>query len=377
MTAQILTTHAGSLPRPADLLEMVWARVDGEEVDEATLQARVDSAVAEVVTRQRDAGVDIVSDGEFSKSGFTTYIADRFSGFGGRAAFGTQDTEEFPDLAMRLFNTAHIHHAVLPNCVGPVELVDKAAVGRDVERLLTALGGGDPSAAFLGTVSPGQIAFSHADQYYRSPEKYMNALAEALRHEYRTITDAGLNLQVDSPDLAMAAHARMSSGDLFDFAAHLPVAVDALNAALEGIPKEKVRVHVCWGNYAGPHHKDIPLADVIDEVYRIDAGSIFVEGANPRHAHEWRVFAEHELPADKKVILGVIDVKTNYIEHPRVVADRLVALGRIVGRERLLAGTDCGMDTLSGQGQALVDPEVAWRKLAALAEGAELASAEL
>lgn len=375
MADRILTTHTGSLPRPDDLLQMMWARIDGEEVDEAKLSERIDSAVAEVVAKQRESGVDVVSDGEYSKSGFVSYVTERFSGFGGTSAFSTADLEEFPDLAHKLFDRPHIHHAKIGNCVGPVELTDRDAVQRDIDRFKGALDGTDPSRAFLGTVSPGEIAFAYPDQHYGSPEKYMEALAEALRHEYKAITDAGLKLQVDSPDMAMAAHARMSGGELFDFENHLPLAAEALNAALEGIPAEQVRVHICWGNYAGPHHMDIPLESVIDQIYRVNAGSISIEGANPRHAHEWRVFEDHALPDDKKVILGVIDVRTNCIEHPRVVADRLVQLGKIIGKERLLAGTDCGMDTLSGQ--ELVDPEVSWRKLQAMADGAELASKEL
>lgn len=375
MADRILTTHTGSLPRPSDLLEMMWARIDGKEVDEAELAARVDSAVVEVVAKQRASGVDVVSDGEYSKSGFVSYVVDRFSGFGGSSSFGTADLEEFPELAHKLFDQPHIHHAKIGNCIGPVTLVDKDAVHRDIERFKSALNGTDPSQAFLGTVSPGEIAFAYPDQHYGSPEAYMGALADALAYEYKPITDAGFNLQVDSPDMAMAAHARMTGGELFDFERHLPLAAEALNAALEGIPAEQVRVHICWGNYAGPHHKDVPLESVIDQVYRVNAGAISVEGANPRHAHEWRVFQEHPLPDDKKVILGVIDVRTNCIEHPRVVADRLVQLGRIIGKERLLAGTDCGMDTLSGQ--ELVDPEVSWRKLRAMADGAELATKEL
>jgi 5-methyltetrahydropteroyltriglutamate--homocysteine methyltransferase len=372
---RILTTHAGSLPRPDDLVELIWARQDGQEIDEGQLQARIDAAVADAVAKQRQAGIDVVSDGELSKTGFSTYVNERFSGFEGRSEFQADDVADFPDLAMRLFNTPAMAHLVFANCVGPVELTDKDAVRRDVDRLKRALNGADPSSGFIGAVSPGQIAFNYPDQHYGSHEAYLGALAGELAYEYKAITDAGFNLQIDSPDMAMAAHCRSVGSSVGDWHSHLPLATEALNAALDGIPAEQVRLHVCWGNYAGPHHKDVPLAEIIDQVFRVDAGTVYVEGANPRHAHEWRVFEDVPLPDDKSVILGVIDVKSNYIEHPRVVADRLVRLGKIVGKERLLAGTDCGFDTFIRFSQ--VDPDVAWLKLKSLADGAEIASGEL
>jgi 5-methyltetrahydropteroyltriglutamate--homocysteine methyltransferase len=375
MADRILTTHAGSLPRPDELADMIWARMDGETVDEGELTAKVDAAVQEVVAKQREAGIDVISDGEMSKTGFSTYINDRFSGFGGRSEFQADDVAPFPNLAMRLFATPSMAHLVFANCVGPVEVADKDAVHRDIARFKSALGDTDPSDAFMGTISPGQIAFNYPDQHYGSHEKYLAACGEALRYEYQAIIDAGFNLQIDSPDMAMAAHSRSVGSSVGDWHRHLPMAVDALNAALDGIPPERVRLHVCWGNIASPHHCDVPLAEIIDQVLKVNAGTVYVEGANPRHAHEWRVFRDVDLPDDKKVILGVIDVKTNYIEHPRVVADRLVQLGQIVGKERLLAGTDCGFDTFIRWSQ--VDPDVAWLKLKAMSEGAEIASSEL
>jgi 5-methyltetrahydropteroyltriglutamate--homocysteine methyltransferase len=374
-TDRILTTHAGSLPRPDDLVDMIWGQQEGRDVDPADLESRIDSAVADVVAKQREAGIDVVSDGEMSKTGFSTYVNERFSGFDGRAEFQADDVADFPDLAMRLFNTPAMAHLVFSNCVGPAELKDKDAVVRDVERLKRALGDADPSTAFVGAISPGQIAFNYPDQHYGSHERYLSALADALSHEYRTITEAGLNLQIDSPDMAMAAHCRSVGSSVGDWHKHLPLAVDALNAALDGIPPDRVRLHVCWGNYGGPHHKDVPLSEIIGEALRVNAGAIYVEGANPRHAHEWRVFEEVDLPDDKSVILGVIDVKSNHVEHPRLVADRLVQLGKIVGKERLIAGTDCGFDTFIRF--SLVDPGVAWLKLKSLSEGAEIASGEL
>jgi 5-methyltetrahydropteroyltriglutamate--homocysteine methyltransferase len=375
MAERILTTHAGSLPRPDDLADMIWARMDGQDVDEAALETRIDSAVAEVIEKQRSAGIDVVSDGEMSKTGFSTYVNERFSGFDGRSEFQADDVADFPQLAMRLFNTPSMAHIVFSNCVGPVELSDTGAVHRDVERLTRALGGHPASDAFLGAISPGQIAFNYPDQHYGSHEAYLGALADALAYEYKAITDAGLRLQIDSPDMAMAAHCRSVGSSVGDWHKHLPLAVEALNSALGDIPPEQVRLHVCWGNYAGPHHKDVPLEQIIGEVLKVNAGTIYVEGANPRHAHEWRVFENVTLPDDKSVILGVIDVKSNCVEHPQLVAERLVRLGKIVGKERLIAGTDCGFDTFIRFSQ--VDPAVAWLKLKSLSEGAELASAEL
>jgi len=372
---RILTTHAGSLPRPNDLADMIWAQMDGQQVDAGELEALIDTSVADVIQRQREAGIDIVSDGELSKTGFSTYVNERFSGFDGRSEFQADDVADFPELAMRLFNTPAMAHIVFSNCVGPVELKDKEAVHHDVERLKRALNGAEPSHAFMGAISPGQIAFNYPDQHYGSHEAYLAAVGDALSNEYKAITDAGFNLQIDSPDMAMAAHCRSVGSSVGDWHRHLPLAVEALNAALDGIAPEQVRLHVCWGNYGGPHHKDVPLAEIIAEVLKVNAGTVYVEGANARHAHEWRVFEDVRLPDDKSVILGVIDVKSNCVEHPRLVADRLVRLGKIVGKERLLAGTDCGFDTFIRF--SLVDPGVAWMKLKSLAEGAELASAEL
>jgi 5-methyltetrahydropteroyltriglutamate--homocysteine methyltransferase len=354
---------------------MIWARMDGQDVDEAELEAAIDAGVAEVVAKQREAGIDLISDGELSKTGFSTYVNERFAGFDGRSEFQADDVADFPELAMRLFNTPSMAHIVFSNCVGPVELKDKEAVHKDIDRLNRALAGANPSSAFMGAISPGQIAFNYPDQHYGSHEAYLAAVSEALSYEYKAITNAGVSLQIDSPDMAMAAHCRSVGSSVGDWHRHLPLAVEALNAALDGIPPAQVRLHVCWGNYGGPHHKDVPLAEIIGEVVKVNAGTIYVEGANPRHAHEWRVFQETPLPDDKSVILGVIDVKSNFVEHPRLVADRLVQLGKIVGKERLLAGTDCGFDTFIRF--SLVDPGVAWLKLKSLADGAELASAEL
>jgi 5-methyltetrahydropteroyltriglutamate--homocysteine methyltransferase len=372
---RILTTHAGSLPRPDSVADLIWARLDGQQVDEAELDAEIDEAVRGIVAKQREAGIDVISDGEMSKTGFSTYVNERFSGFDGRSEFQADDVADFPNLAMRLFATPSMAHIVFSNCVGPAVLEDKQAVHSDIERFKRALGGADPSTGFMGAISPGQIAFNYPDHHYGSHEAYLGALADALSYEYRAIADAGLKLQIDSPDIAMAAHCRSVGSSVGDWHHHLPLAVEALNAALDGIPADQVRFHVCWGNYAGPHHCDVPLEQIIDHVLRVNAGAIYVEGANPRHAHEWRVFENVKLPDDKSVILGVIDTKSNHVEHPRLVADRLVRVGKLIGKERLLGATDCGFDTFIRF--SVVDPDVAWLKLKALSDGAEIASSEL
>jgi 5-methyltetrahydropteroyltriglutamate--homocysteine methyltransferase len=372
---EIRTTHAGSLPRPDDVADMIWGQLEGKEVDAGELEQLIDGAVADVVSKQKEVGLDVISDGEMSKTGFSTYVNERFSGFDGRSEFQADDVADFPELAMRLFNTPTMAHVVFSNCVGPVELTDKDAVHQDIARLKKAIGDADPRTAFMGAISPGQIAFNYPDQHYGSHETYLGVLADALSYEYNAIADAGFMLQIDSPDMAMAAHCRSVGSSVGDWHTHLPLAVEALNAALDGIPREQVRFHVCWGNYAGPHHKDVPLGDIISDVLKVDAGTIYVEGANPRHEHEWRVFQDTTIPDDTSVILGVVDVKSNHVEHPLVVADRLTRLGKIIGKERVLAGTDCGFDTFIRFSQ--VDPKVAWLKLRAMVEGAEIASAEL
>jgi 5-methyltetrahydropteroyltriglutamate--homocysteine methyltransferase len=371
----IVTTHAGSLPRPDDVVELIWSGIEGQEVDQAALDERLDRAVPEIVQKQRDAGVEVVSDGELSKPGFSNYINDRFTGFEGRAEFQADDVADYPNLAMRLFNTPAMAHLVFANCVDEVTVKDPDAVHRDVDRLKRSLGDTPPEQAFMGAISPGQIAFNFPDHHYGSHEKYLAAVGEALRHEYKAITDAGFSLQIDSPDLAMAGHCRSVGSSIQSWDTHLPMAIDALNAALDGIPPEQIRLHVCWGNYAGPHHKDVPLRDIIDPVLKANVGTFYVEGANPRHEHEWEVFTEVDLPEGKDLILGVIDVKVNAVEHPRLVAQRLTRLAGVVGRENVQAGTDCGFDTFIRFSQ--VDPDVVWLKLKALSDGAEMASKEL
>lgn len=371
---RILVTHAGSLPRPADLTELIWGRMDGQDIDPQQLEERTASAVAEVVQRQRNVGIDLFSDGEMGKPGFSSYIAERFDGFGGESVFAADDIAEFPAVGAKLASPEAMAHLRMGNCIGPISIKDRDAVQRDIRHLKAALGDASPSQAFMGSISPGQVSLNYPNHFYGSFEEYLDAAGAALSYEYASIVDAGFLLQIDAPDLASGAHCHPLGAELPDFMTSLPIRVAALNRALANIPPERVRVHVCWGNYAGPHHLDVPLADIVDEVLQINAETLYVEGANPRHEYEWRVFRDVELPPDKKVIFGVVDTKTNYIEHPQTVADRLVRLGEIIGPQRLLAGTDCGLATFIEWG---VDPGVAWRKLESLVEGAQLATAQL
>jgi 5-methyltetrahydropteroyltriglutamate--homocysteine methyltransferase len=377
-TDRIRTTHAGSLPRPERLIEMMWARGDGGSVDPREFEAEIAKAVDDVVAHQHEVGIDLVGDGEEGKSGFNTYIDERFTGFGGRSGFVTEDLVPFPDLAARIFDNSGREHVVFSNCVGPVELKDVRAVHRDIANMRHALAGaGLPvEGAFLGAISPGQIAFHYPNQYYPSYEAYLEAVIPVLRHEYQAIIDAGFDLQIDSPDLAMAAHCHAVGGKT-DVAwdVHLPLAIEALNESVRGLPPDRLRLHVCWGNYGGPHNMDIPLRDIIEPILGADAGFIYVEGGNPRHEHEWRVFEEVPLPEEKSIVLGVIDTKSNVIEHPRVVADRIVRVANVIGRERVIAATDCGFDTFIRY--SIVAPGVAWLKLRALVEGAAIATEEL
>lgn len=370
----VLTTHAGSLPRPPDLLQMMFDRSAGKPVDAAALEARIASAVQEIVRRQRELGLDLVSDGEMSKTGFSTYIYERLTGFSGQGQFYANDVADFPELAMRLFASPAAALIHLPNCEGAIEPREQGAVQRDIANFKAALGD-DLSAGFLPAATPGQVAFNFANKYYPSHLAYLEAAARAMQPEYEAIAAAGLTLQLDSPDLAMAGHSGSVGSDLTNLQEHIEQAIGVLNEATRNIPPEQMRLHVCWGNYAGPHHKDVPLREIIQPILATRAGAIYVEAANPRHEHEWEVWNEVTLPPDKVLIIGAIDVLTNHIEHPRLVAQRIERFAQIVGRERVIAGTDCGFGTFAGW--SACDPAVAWLKLQTLVEGAREATRTL
>jgi 5-methyltetrahydropteroyltriglutamate--homocysteine methyltransferase len=370
---RFLTTHTGSLPRPDDLIRMMFAKEEGVPVDQAALSARIHSAVAGVVGNQAEAGLDVINDGEVSKPSYATYIKDRLHGFGGTSQpLQYQDLADFPELARRVFSDPGRSRRRTPACNGPVSVRDVRAAPTDVEYLQAALGAVKAEEAFLSAASPGVISLFFHNDYYPNHEAYLFAIADAMRHEYETVAQAGLLLQVDCPDLAMGRHIQFAGASLEEFRKMARLHVEALNHALANIPADQLRMHVCWGNYEGPHHYDVPLANILDILLVARPNGISLEAANPRHAHEWELFDHVKLPQEKVLIPGVIESKTNYVEHPEVVAQRISRYARLVGREHVIAGTDCGFGTWVGQ--AAVDPGVVWAKMASLVEGARLAS---
>jgi 5-methyltetrahydropteroyltriglutamate--homocysteine methyltransferase len=374
-TQRFLTTHTGSLPRPDDLIQMMFAREEGTAVDPEALGARIRSAVASVVGKQTAAGVDIVNDGEMSKPSYATYIKDRLTGFGGAShPLQYQDLVDFPGMARRVFGDPGRARRKTPACTGPIAVRDTAAAQVDVDNLAAALVSAKAEETFMSAASPGVISLFFRNDHYPTHEAYVYAIAEAMRHEYETVARAGFVLQIDCPDLAMGRHIQFAGLSLTEFRKMARLHVEALNHAVASIAPEQLRLHLCWGNYEGPHHHDVPLVDVIDIAFTARATAVSFEASNPRHAHEWKVFERIPLPAGKVIIPGVIDSTTNFIEHPELVAERIGRYARLVGREQVIAGTDCGFGTWVGQ--AAVDPDIVWAKLAAMAEGARLASRE-
>ena len=374
-TERFLTTHTGSLPRPEALIRAMYAQEEGVPVDRAALAAQVRAAVAEVVHKQGEAGIDLINDGEMSKPSYATYVKDRLSGFGGTGnTFVYQDLADFPNLAKRVFGDPGRSRRKTPACNGPIGVRDAAAAAADVGNLKAALPSVKATGAFMSAASPGVVSLFFRNDHYPSHEAYLFAIAEAMRHEYETVAKAGITLQIDCPDLAMGRHIQYASLSLDEFRQRARMHVDALNHALSGIPAEQLRMHLCWGNYEGPHHCDVPLADIIDIVFLARPSAISLEAANPRHAHEWTLFERVKLPGGKVLIPGVIESKSNFIEHPELIAQRIARYAKLVGRENVIAGSDCGYGTWVGQ--AAVDPDVVWAKLKALAEGARIASAQ-
>jgi 5-methyltetrahydropteroyltriglutamate--homocysteine methyltransferase len=372
---RILTTHVGSLPRPQAVVDLLFAEDRGEPLDRAQYDATMREAVAEAVRRQVAAGVDLVSDGEMSKISYATYIRHRLTGFTpGEVPRATPwDLDDFPEYRDRLAAAGGTPKYQRPVCTGPIAVKDLAPLEGDLARLRAALDGAGATGAFMNAASPGVIAVFQPNEYYPSYEAYLGALADAMRAEYEAIVRAGFDLQIDCPDLAMGRHIKFRDLDDAGFVRQAGLGVDALNAALANIPAERVRMHLCWGNYEGPHTHDIPLATILPTVLRAKPAAILFEAANPRHAHEWRDWEGVAIPDDKVLVPGVIDTTTNFVEHPELVAERLGRFVGLVGRERVIAGTDCGFGTFAGFGA--IHPTICWAKLAALAEGAALASA--
>ncbi len=377
-TDRILTTHAGSLPKPAELLSMVYAHERGEPVGADELAAGMRTAVGETVHKQLDAGVDMVNDGEVAKPSFATYVKDRLTGFGGEGSImqlapRIMDLDQFPDFAERVpALVASVSGIRYTSCDGPVSFTGQDAVQTDIDNLKATAADAAPAGMFMSSASPGVISAYSPNRYYSSEEEYLGAIADAMREEYEAIHRAGLTLQVDCPDLAMTAP---GAGSLENFRRQMELNVEALNHAVANIPAEAMRIHVCWGNLEMPRASDVELKDIIDIVLKAKPAGIMLMASNGRHAHEWAVFEDVKLPDGKYLIPGVLDPTTNIIEHPEAVAQRLIRYAGVVGRENVMAGTDCGFGTIAGLELAV--PSVVWAKLQSMAEGARLATQRL
>ncbi len=374
-TDRILTTHTGSLPRPADLDQLIADKETGEDVDAAAFDRRVAEAVADIVASQLAAGVSVVSDGEMGKSGYSTYVKDRLTGFGGTGRpLTVTEMIEYPEVFESIAGDEAVGRVMnQPACDGPVALKDPGAVQKDIANLKAAVKDAEPADVFMTAASPGVIAAFLANDYYPTDEEYIFALADAMKPEYDAIAAAGIVLQLDCPDLAMT-RAMLGNDMLTDdeFRDQIRMHVRALNYALRDIPPEQMRMHLCWGNGEWPHVTDIPLASIIDIALEARPTGLVFEAANPRHEHEWKVWKDVRLPDGKVLIPGVLDTTTNFVEHPDLVAERIIRFAEIVGRENVIAGTDCGFGTFAGF--YTVKPRITWLKLASMAQGAQTAS---
>ncbi|GAA0649514.1 cobalamin-independent methionine synthase II family protein [Sphingomonas ursincola] len=375
--AVIATTHVGSMPRGPELTELLLARDAGKPYDAVEFDRAVSDAVNRSVAFQRDCGVDIVSDGEMGKVGYSTYMIERLSGFGGHIdRKPAADLAEVPGLAKKLSAIMGSQEFVRASCIGPVKLVTLEPLHDDIRRFRAAMDAyGQGARGFMNAASPGLITAFQVNRHYPSHETYLADLADAMREEYETIVAAGFDLQLDCPDLAMSRHTGYQDLSEAEFLKVAAANVEALNAATANIPPERMRMHICWGNYEGPHDHDIPLERVIDIVLSARPGTVLFEGANPRHEHEWTVWRDAAIPQDKVLAPGVIDTCSNYVEHPELIAQRLERFVGIVGADRVIASTDCGFGTFAGYGK--IDPLVTAKKLKAMREGADIAAARL
>lgn len=376
--AKIKTTHVGSLPRGDELTPLLLARDKGEPYDAVAFDTAVSAAVDEAVRHQVEAGVSVVSDGELGKVGYSTYMIERLSGFGGHIdRRPAADLAEVPDLARKLSGIMGSQEFVRASCIGPVRKVTLQPLHDDIRRFKSALAkhAAPETEAFMNAASPGLITAFQVNRHYPSHEAYLADLADAMREEYETIVAEGFTLQLDCPDLAMSRHTGYQDASEEEFLKIAEANVEALNAATANIPPEKMRMHICWGNYEGPHDHDIPLERVMDIVLKARPATVLFEAANPRHEHEWKVWQDAKLPDHKILAPGLIDTCSNYIEHPELIAQRVERFAAIVGADRVLASTDCGFGTFAGYGK--LDPIVTWRKLQSLREGADIAGARL
>jgi len=377
-TDRILTTHVGSLPRPGNLIALLHKKDQKKPYDKAKFDAIVTESVDEIVARQVEIGIDLVSDGEMSKISYATYLKDRLNGFEGTATENraAADLLEFIDYARLLVEQGGTERSLQgPACDGPLSVRDDAPLQKDLANFKSAIRNHHPLEGFLTASSPGVVSVFLQNQYYPDNDAYLEALANILKEEYEAIVASGAVLQLDCPDLAMGRHIVHRKKSNSEFRKVAARHIEVLNAATFNIPQGSMRIHLCWGNYQGPHNHDIPVSEILDLVYSARPHAIALEGANPRHEHEWEVFDEHPLPDDKIVIPGVIDSTSNFIEHPKLIAQRIGRYASKVGRERVIAGSDCGFATFAER--PAVHPDIAWAKLIALVEGAEIASREL
>jgi 5-methyltetrahydropteroyltriglutamate--homocysteine methyltransferase len=375
-TDRILTTHVGSLPRSQAVTDVLFARERNDVSDKQAAAAVITDAVAEIVRRQVALGIDVVSDGEMSKISYATYIADRFAGFGGDTPREPgQDLVDFPGLLKKLADRGSTAKYRRPRCIGEIRVNDLAPLQMDLQNIKAAIAVTAPTEAFMNAASPGVVALFQPNDFYRSQDDYLAALAEALRVEYEAIVQAGVLLQIDAPDLAMGRHTMYRDRSLEEFERLAAQHIEILNHALRNVPADRVRMHLCWGNYEGPHHHDVPLERLLPIVLKAKPQALLFEAANPRHAHEWAVFENVKIPEAMVLIPGVLATTTNYVEHPQLVAERIERFAHIVGRERVMAGTDCGFGTFAGFGP--VEPDIAYLKLQSLVEGAQIASGRL
>ena len=373
---RILTTHVGSLPRSQHVADLIFARENGSPYDLSEYERTIADAVSAVVARQVAVGIDLVSDGEQSKISYATYIKDRITGFEGDSPRRTpKDLEAFPSFMKRLAAAGGTPSYRRPRCTGPIAPKTLEPLNIDIANLHAAIAATPPTGAFMNAASPGVIALFQPNDFYPSQEAYLEALAEAMRPEYEAIVAAGFILQLDSPDLGLGRHMMFKDKPEAEYIRVAIQHVEVMNAALRNIPADKVRMHVCWGNYEGPHHCDVPMDVVLPIALRAKPQALLFESCNPRHAHEWTVFRDSKIPDDKILVPGVLDSVSNFIEHPLLVAERIERFANIVGRDRVIAGTDCGFSTFAGFGN--VDPEIVYAKLQALSEGAAIASKRL
>jgi 5-methyltetrahydropteroyltriglutamate--homocysteine methyltransferase len=371
---RIETTHVGSMPRGAELTPLLKARDTGAPYDAQDFDLKVSAAIDHALAKQIECGVDIVSDGEIGKIGYSTYMIERLSGFGGHVdRRPAADLAEHPELAKKLSGIMGNQEIVRASCVSDVKLVTLDPLWEDINRFKAALAKhGGSTQAFMNAASPGLITAFQVNQHYPNHEAYLADLADAMREEYETIVEEGFFLQLDCPDLAMSRHTGYQDRTEEEFLKVAAANVEALNAATANIPPEKMRMHICWGNYEGPHDHDIPLEKVINIILNARPATILFEAANPRHEHEWKVWADAKIPDHKTLAPGMIDTCSNYVEHPELIAQRIERFAAIVGPERVIASTDCGFGTFAGYGK--IDPDVTWKKLKALREGADIAA---